>query len=41
MLNSWRKHSLFHFYPLHNLYSLIMALIVFGLILLFFAMPAR
>ncbi len=31
MLNSWRKHSLFHFHPLHNLYSLIMALILFGL----------
>jgi len=41
MLNSWRKHSYFHFHPLHNLYSLMMALILFGLILLFLAMPAR
>ncbi len=41
MLNSWRKNPLFHFHPMHNLYSLIMALILFGLIVLFMAMPAR
>jgi hypothetical protein len=41
MLNSWRKNPLFHFHPTHNLYSLMMALILFGLIVLFLAMPAR
>jgi len=39
--NSWRRNQLFHFHPLHNLYSLIMALILFGMILLFLALPAR
>ncbi|MGA8298976.1 MAG: hypothetical protein WB817_05800 [Terriglobales bacterium] len=38
---SSRKHPLFHFQPLHNLYALIMAMILFVLILIFMAMPAR
>ena len=41
VLNSWRKNSYFHFHPMHNLYSLVMALILFGLVLLLLAMPAR
>lgn len=41
MLNSWRKTPYFHFHPMHNLYSLMMALILFGLIVLFLATPAR
>ena len=32
VLNSWRKNSYFHFHPMHNLYSLVMALILFGMI---------
>jgi len=41
MLNSWRKNPYFHFHPMHNLYSLLAAVILFGIILLFLAMPAR
>lgn len=37
----WKRNSYFHFHPMHNLYSLVMALILFGMILLFLALPAR
>jgi len=37
----WRRNPYFHFHPMHNLYSLIMALILFGMILLFLTVPAR
>jgi len=39
--NLWRRNPYFHFHPMHNLYSLVMALILFGMILLFLASPAR
>lgn len=39
--HSWRRNPLFHFHPMHNLYSLLMALLLFGLILFLLAMPAR
>jgi hypothetical protein len=39
--NSWRRNPYFHFHPTHNLYSLVAALILLGMILLFLALPAR
>jgi len=39
--NPWKRNPYFHFHPMHNLYSLVMALILFGLVLLFLALPAR
>jgi len=36
-----RRNLYFHFHPMHNLYSLVMALILLGMVLLFLAMPAR
>jgi hypothetical protein len=39
--NSWRRNPYFHFHPLHSLFSLMMALILFAMILLFLAQPAR
>ncbi len=37
----WKRNPYFHFHPSHNLYSLLMAMILFGMILLFLALPAR
>ena len=37
----WKRNPYFQFHPMHNLYSLVMALILFGMILLFFTIPAR
>lgn len=39
--NPFRRNPYFHFHPMHNLYSLVMALILFGMILLVLALPAR
>lgn len=36
-----RRNLYFHFHPMHNLYSLLTALILLGMIMLFLAMPAR
>lgn len=36
-----RRNPFFHFHPMHNLYSLVMALVLLGMILLFLALPAR
>ncbi|MGB9234221.1 MAG: hypothetical protein WCC04_07385 [Terriglobales bacterium] len=37
----WKRNPYFRFLPMHHLYSLVMALILFGMILLFLASPAR
>jgi hypothetical protein len=39
--NHLRRNPYFHFHPMHNLYSLVMALILFGMIVLILALPAR
>ncbi|HTS36281.1 MAG TPA: hypothetical protein VMH04_11445 [Candidatus Solibacter sp.] len=35
------RDSYFHLHPLHSLFSLVTALILFGLIVWFLAVPAR
>jgi hypothetical protein len=37
----WKRTPYFHFHPMHNLYSLVMALVLFIMILFLLAMPAR
>jgi len=39
--HSWRRNPLFHFHPMHNLYSLVMALVLFGMLVLFLLLPPR
>jgi len=39
--HSLKRNPLFHFHPFHNLYSLLMALLLFAMILFLLAMPAR
>ena len=35
------RNSYFHFHPLHNLFSLVAALILFGMMVWLLAVPAR
>ena len=37
----WRRNPYFHFHPMHNTYSLVMALVLFGMIALFLIFPSR
>ena len=39
--NRLNRNPLFHFHPFHNLFALISALILFGLVIWFLAVPAR
>jgi hypothetical protein len=39
--NPLRRNPYFHFHPMHNLYSLVMAIILFGMIVLLLALPAK
>jgi hypothetical protein len=39
--NRLSRNPLFHFHPLHTAFSLIGALILFGLLIWFMAVPAR
>ena len=39
--NHWKRNPYFHFHPMHNLYSLVMALVLFGMLLFLLALPAR
>ena len=39
--NHWKRNPYFQFHPMHNLYSLVMGLILFGALVLLMALPAR
>jgi hypothetical protein len=39
--NRWGRNPLFHFHPLHTVFSLLGALILFGMLIWFLAVPAR
>ena len=39
--NNWRRNPFFHFHPMHNLYSLVMALVLLGMLMFLLALPAR
>ena len=40
-LKNWRRNPFFQFHPMHNLYSLVMALILLGMVMFILALPAR
>jgi len=39
--NRFARNPYFHFHPLHTMFSLVAALILFGLMLWFLAVPAK
>jgi hypothetical protein len=39
--NRLNRNPLFHFHPLHTLFSLVTALILFAMLVWFLAVPAR
>ncbi len=41
MRNRLARNPYFHFHPLHTLYSLVAAVILFGLMIWLLAVPAR
>ena len=37
----FQRNPLFHFHPLHTVFSLLAALLLFGMLIWFLAIPAR
>jgi hypothetical protein len=35
----WKRNPYFHFHPMHNLYSLVMAVVLFGMMVLILLFP--